>query len=70
MIVRGYSKDSYLPIEVDPDYNLDTQYFDKNKHKSHLLNCEEVKNQWEEVKKEIAQQEKRTSKLIQKHYTD
>lgn len=70
MIVRGYSYESYLPIEVDKNYELDTQYFDKNKHKSHLLNCKETQLQWEEVKKEIARQEKRTSKLFQKHYTD
>lgn len=70
MIVRGYSKNAYLPIEVDPNYELDTQYFDKNKHKSHLLNCRETQLQWEDVKKEIARQDKITSKLIQKHYTD
>lgn len=70
MIVRGYSHESYLPIEVDANYKLDTQFFDKHKHKSHLLNCKEVQQQWEEVKKEIARQDKITSKLIQKHYTD
>ena len=61
-IIKGAYIYSILPVEIitgDEIYDLE---FDKEKHKSHLLSCEELKNQWPEVKEMYRKQVFRKNK--------
>jgi len=61
IIIHGHGFNSYLPVEVEIDTEIDSieKIFDKNLHKSHLINCPKLQAQWETVKKEIARQQQK-----------
>ncbi len=47
---RGYI--SYLPINFKPGDEI-PEFFDKEKHHSHLLDCPKLADQWERIQKDI-----------------
>ena len=67
VVVRsGRANSSYLPVtfesyEVAPDL-----YFNKEKHKSHLLECKHHQNTWNTATKQLWLQEKEAEKKSMK----
>jgi len=64
VIIKGHGFNSYLPVELINNDEMNDLEFDKNKHKSHLLNCPKLQAQWESVKQMIAEQERKKEKIF------
>lgn len=56
VILPGYGFNSYLPVEVITGSERYDREFDRYKHKSHLLGCKGLQEQWEDVKRMIKKQ--------------
>jgi hypothetical protein len=57
VVLRGHGWFGYLPVEVITGTEQFDPEFDKEKHKSHLLNCPPLQQQWMTIRKIIAKQE-------------
>ncbi|NMB81319.1 MAG: hypothetical protein GYA14_05830 [Ignavibacteria bacterium] len=55
IIIQGYRINSFLPVELITGEEINDSVFDGSKHKSHLLNCPALQEQWMQVKKRIAE---------------
>ena len=63
VILPGRFINSYLPVEIISGNKFKDSEFDKEKHTSHLLNCEQLQKQWNDVKKIIIAEQKKIDKL-------
>lgn len=63
VVLKGHGWFGYLPVEVINGSEKDDYEFDKGKHKSHLVNCKDLQQQWNGIKKRIIDQEKKQAKL-------
>ena len=50
--IGKWNQITYLPINFNPGDNI-PEFFDKEKHRSHLLDCPELAKQWEQIQKDI-----------------
>lgn len=62
IILQGFREWSFVPVELITGNEIYDKEFDKHKHKSHLINCVKLQQQWEDVKKQIYEQENKHKK--------
>lgn len=70
VILHGKYKYSILPVDVRTGTEKDDLYFDKSKHVSHLLSCQELQSVWENVKKMYREREWKLEKLAKNEKFD
>lgn len=58
-VLQGRFSHSFLPVEIINGTEMNDPEYDKDKHKSHLLNCPQLQAQWGSIKKKILDQNKR-----------
>ena len=58
-VLQGRFSFSFLPVEIINGTEVNDGEYDKEKHKSHLLNCPQLQSEWPGVKKKILQQMKK-----------
>ena len=68
-MLKGHGWYGYLPVEVITGKEQFDHEFDKEKHKSHLLNCPQLQQQWMTIRKIIAKQESDKEKQAIKEFT-
>jgi hypothetical protein len=56
VILQGYFRWSFLPVELITGEEINDAEFDSKKHRSHLLDCPQLQAQWESVKKMMNKQ--------------
>ena len=44
---------SFLPVEIITGEEINDEFFDAGKHKSHLLNCPKHRDAWNKIKDEL-----------------
>jgi hypothetical protein len=68
VVLKGHGWFGYLPVEVINGTERNDPGFDKEKHKSHLLNCPPLQQQWMSIRKIIAKQESDKEKQTIKEF--
>ncbi len=63
VVLKGHGLFGYLPAEVINGTEKDDREFEHGKHKSHLLNCSQLQQQWSGIRKKIINQEKKLNKI-------
>lgn len=56
MVVLETRTGSYLPVEIpEGKIIIEEEEFDGSKHKSHLIKCEPLRNEWDKKKQKFIQ---------------